>query len=229
MRKRRDHYIEVNGNHFQYNSNYLILSFFYLGNNYFSEKPFTAFPLFEPTFWAGKSHMKWVYLTEQADCRNTVMTRKAIFLKWRITLSRRSQCTVAYNLVLAQDRDTDVEEFRKLAPRQQGPFIHYLTQAQVPRTQETLSKESVNTWMNNEVWVPPSGFRPFLMSGLITTIIVPGISPTENWGTMDTPGRPWICEVRLPSSHRHQRLLSKKWLNRTVKTHSQTVLFNMSH
>ena len=44
--------------------------------------------------------------------------------------------------------------------------------------------------MNNEVWVPPSGFRPFLMSGLITTIIVPGISPTENWGTMDTPGRP---------------------------------------
>lgn len=83
----------------------------------------------------------------------------------------------------------------------------------------------------NEQWGldPSSGFRPFPMSGLITTIIVSGISPTENWGTMDTPGRPWICEVRLPGSHRHQRRLPKKWLNRTVKTHSQTVSFNMSH
>lgn len=101
-----------------------------------SLKSLHSLSLFKPIFGLEfyKRHMKWVLLNWTSRLqKHCSWQRKAILLKWRVTVSFESQCTVAYNLVLAQDRDTDVEEFRKLAPAT-GPSIHYLTQAQVPRT-----------------------------------------------------------------------------------------------
>lgn len=118
------------------------------------KSPSQPFPSLSP--YSGlefyKRHMKWVYLTEQADCRNTVTTRKAILLKWRVTVSCRSQCTVAYNLVLAQDRDTDVEEFRKLAPRQQDLLS---TTWPKPRSLEHRRHSIRSQWIHE--WTMRSG------------------------------------------------------------------------
>lgn len=62
-------------------------------------------------------HMKWVYLTEQAHCRNNVMAGKAILLPGKIILSWRLQQVVTYDLVLAQDKVTDAKALRKSVSR----------------------------------------------------------------------------------------------------------------
>lgn len=175
---------------------------FIQGKNYSSWRLIAAFALFEPAFYAGILYMshEMSLLNRTSILQKQCGDRKGKPFNTKNNFILRLQHVVIYDLGLAQGKDTDAKEVRKLVPRGKGPWHSTLTQTPGPRKKETLNEDLANKGMNNEVWVPSSGFRPFPRWGLgpITTPFGPGIYSTENLGAMAAPGRPQICAIRRP-------------------------------
>lgn len=138
---------------------------FIQGKNYSSWRLIAAFALFEPAFYAGILYMshEMSLLNRTSILQKQRGDRKSKPFNTENNFILRIQHVVIYDLVLAQGKDTDAKEVRKLVPRGKGPWHSTLTQAPGPRKKETLNEDLANKGMNNEVWVPSSGFSPFPM------------------------------------------------------------------